>query len=288
VKQLSVFRNDEQRAMVQPTVLVMILSSCLVPPMHSGVKCFEHPGRTNARTKPPRRLANPYGIVVDGEGNVLIGDYANKRVAMFRSDGAFVRSIGYSPFLLHPPCWRRSSAYAPTHAHSQTYTSTHLLVLVFLLRHHVLSDAFFFFLTLMSHVLVLRFAGSLSQLRRVDAVQVGRPARVGARRRRTLVDHRHHHGQSSGFQVSDRHERHKDIAAHDQAGCVSVRAEKHNHHNLPLGSKLVFNFFSFWLICTRMLMFRARRVDILDDARIMIDDLRLASILDLEHMFVLK
>jgi hypothetical protein len=42
-------------------------------------------------------LANPYGIVVDGEGNVLIGDYANKRVAMFRPDGAFVRSINGAP-----------------------------------------------------------------------------------------------------------------------------------------------------------------------------------------------
>jgi hypothetical protein len=42
-------------------------------------------------------LANPYGIVVDGEGNVLIGDYANKRVAMFRPDGGFVRSINGAP-----------------------------------------------------------------------------------------------------------------------------------------------------------------------------------------------
>jgi streptogramin lyase len=39
-------------------------------------------------------LSNPYGVVVDGEGNVLIGDYANKRVAMFRGDGTFVRAIG--------------------------------------------------------------------------------------------------------------------------------------------------------------------------------------------------
>ena len=35
-------------------------------------------------------FVHSYGIVVDGEGNVLIGDYANKRIAMFRSDGSFV------------------------------------------------------------------------------------------------------------------------------------------------------------------------------------------------------
>ena len=42
------------------------------------------------------QLSNPHGICTDGKRRVLVADYGNKRIQIFTSQGAFIKSIGCS------------------------------------------------------------------------------------------------------------------------------------------------------------------------------------------------
>ena len=39
------------------------------------------------------QFSNPQGITHDGKGQILVADYNNKRVQIFKADGSFVQSI---------------------------------------------------------------------------------------------------------------------------------------------------------------------------------------------------
>ena len=57
-------------------------------------------GQFGCNGKENGQFSNPYGMSTDGKGNILVADYSNNRVQVFKEDGTFVQVI-YNVMVSH-------------------------------------------------------------------------------------------------------------------------------------------------------------------------------------------